>query len=224
VSPPGIGIVPTGTANLAAVTAAFERLGCSAAAVEGPDDIERHARIVLPGVGSFESGISALRDRGWAEPLRRRIREDRPTLAICLGLQLLCESSEEAPGVAGLGVIRGRVERFPDSVRVPHLGWNAVRGESPSALVESGAAYYANSYRLPLTEAGTDVESPDGWSRAWTDHGGRFVAALERGGVLACQFHPELSGAWGRALLARWLDRIGCGPQLEASGSASTRC
>ena len=117
-------------------------------------------------------------------------------LAICLGLQLLAEGSEESPGVAGLGVIAGRAARLPDSVRVPHLGWNSVSAET-GALVESGFAAYANSYAL--------ANAPDGWTVTRTQHGIEFVASLERGSLLATQFHPELSGSWGRDLLARWL-------------------
>jgi imidazole glycerol-phosphate synthase subunit HisH len=91
------------------------------------------------------------------------------------------------------------VTRFPDSVCAPQLGWNRVVPDPPDTLLEPGYAYFANSYRL--------LEVPAGWSAAWSEHGGRFVAALQRGGVLACQFHAELSGKWGLDLLRRWLER-----------------
>src|SRR6195256_3136136 len=110
---------------------------------------------------------------------------------------MLCEGGAETSAVAGLGVIAGGCRRLPDHVRVPHLGWNAVTAGSQAGLVDSGVAAFANSYAM--------LEAPAGWTPAWTTHGVRFVAALERGRILACQFHPELSGAYGAALLERWL-------------------
>jgi imidazole glycerol phosphate synthase glutamine amidotransferase subunit len=113
-----------------------------------------------------------------------------------VGLQVLCDASEESPGVPGLGLVPGTVRRFPSTVRVPQFGWNRVEAP-PGGFLESGYAYYANSYRLDA--------APAGWTAATSDHGGPFVGALRRGDVLACQFHPELSGAWGLAMLGRWL-------------------
>src|SRR6266550_1970330 len=106
--------------------------------------------------------------------------------------------ARSVPGVAGLGVIPGICRRLPEDVRVPHLGWNAVTAAG-EGLVATGVAAFANSYALR--------EAPAGWVPAWTTHGVRFVAALEQSGerLLACQFHPELSGAYGAALLERWL-------------------
>jgi imidazoleglycerol phosphate synthase glutamine amidotransferase subunit HisH len=96
-----------------------------------------------------------------------------------------------------MGFLTGRAERFPDTVRVPQLGWNRVQPDDDCRLLLPGWAYFANSYRL--------TGRTDGWSCAFTDHGGPFVSAVERGPVLACQFHPELSGHWGLSLVARWL-------------------
>ena len=136
-------------------------------------------------------------------PLVERVSAGRPTLAICLGLQLLCESSAESPDVAGLGVVPLRVTRLRDTVRVPQLGWNHVDPDPASKFLKPGHAYFANSYCLE--------ELPAGWAGAWSEHGGPFIAALERDSVLACQFHPELSGDWGLALLRRWLQCIANG-------------
>ncbi len=190
-------VIRTGTANLASVLAALGRAGVEARVTDDPRDAERAERLVLPGVGSFGAAMHTLNARGLAEPLRRRILEGRPTLAVCLGLQLLAESSDESPGVSGLGVIPARITRFSERVRVPQLGWNRVAASPECRLIGSGWAYYANSYRLETP--------PSGWASAATDHGGRFVGAMERGRVLACQFHPELSGAWGGRLIGRWL-------------------
>lgn len=193
-------LVPTGTANLASVRAALERAGAEPVLAQDAAEIVDYDRVLLPGVGAFGAGMSGLRSRGWEAPLAARIRAGRPTLTICLGLQLCCEASAESPGVPGLGVVPGVVTRFPDTVRVPQLGWNHVEPEAGCELLQPGHAAYANSYRL-------DRAPGEGWLAATSDHGGPFVAALERGAVLLCQFHPELSGAWGAGLLARWLER-----------------
>jgi imidazole glycerol phosphate synthase glutamine amidotransferase subunit len=195
-------VLKTGSANLASVVAAFERLGAQPFVTIDEQDVRDSERLVVPGVGSFAAVITSLADNGLVEPLRRRLQSGRPTLAICLGLQLFAASSEESEGVRGLGVLPGRVRRLPDSVVVPQLGWNQVSADSECRLLDGGAAYYANSYCLE--------EAAPEWSVAWSEHGTRFVAALERGPVLACQFHPELSGRWGAALLERWMEASRC--------------
>lgn len=191
-------IIDTGVANIASLLAAFERVGRPARLTDSPGSVRSAAHVVLPGVGAFGAGMERLASAGLDEALRQRIGDGAPTLAVCLGLQLLCEASEESPGVAGLGVVEAQVMRFGDGVRVPQFGWNQVEPASDAALLRPGYAYFANSYRLG--------KLPDGWTGATADHGGPFVAALERGGLLACQFHPELSGHWGSELLQRWLD------------------
>ncbi len=122
-------------------------------------------------------------------------------MAVCLGMQLLGEGSEESPGASGLGVISIVATSLPDGVRRPQLGWNRVAAGAGCRLLHDGTAYFANSFKFDTI--------PDGWSGALTDHGGNFVAAIERGAVLACQFHPELSGEWGQTLVERWLTTAG---------------
>ena len=119
-----------------------------------------------------------------------------------MGLQLLCNSSEESPGATGLGCVDGAVTHFPAGVRAPQFGWNRVTAGAGCSLLEDGYAYFANSFRL--------AEPPAGWHAATAEHGGRFVAAMERGAVLACQFHPELSGRYGIDLLRRWIGTAPC--------------
>lgn len=195
-------IVRTGTANLASVVAALGRAGRRVRITSDPEDVAGARRLVLPGVGSFGPVTARIDELGLRAPLADRVREGRPTLAICLGLQMLAAASEEDSGVAGLGILPSVATRFPGSVRVPQLGWNRVEADPSCGLLRNGCAYFANSFRLE--------EIPEGWTGATSDHGGRFVAAVERGAVLACQFHPELSGGWGQSLIERWLEAQPC--------------
>lgn len=190
-------IVRTGAANLASVVAAFERLGWSVKITDNAFAVRNAKRVVLPGVGAFAPVATRLRENGLGEAIGDRIEGDRPTLAVCLGLHLMASSSEEGEGAVGLGVLKVNVSRFPNSVVVPQLGWNTIEADTDCSLLKDGAAYFANSYRI--------TDPPPEWSVAWSEHGGRFVAAVERGNVLGCQFHPELSGSWGEGLLKRWL-------------------
>jgi imidazole glycerol phosphate synthase glutamine amidotransferase subunit len=193
-------VVRTGTANLASVLAALRRAApeCEPIVSDDREMVARADRLVLPGVGAFGAAMEQLQTAHLIETLRERMDDRRPTLCICLGLQLLLQGSDESPGVNGIGVAPGVARRFPPQVRVPQMGFNRVTPvDERSTIVTAGAAYFANSYRL--------VNPPSGWTCSWTDYAGRFVSAMEREAVLACQFHPELSGSWGEALLRRWL-------------------
>ena len=190
-------IVRTGAANLASVVAAFERLGRSVKITDNAFAVRNAKRVVLPGVGAFGPVVRRLDENGLGEAIRHRVEGDFPTLAVCLGLHLLAEGSEEGEDAEGLGLIDARASRYPKSVVVPQLGWNTVTVDQECRLLQEGAAYFANSYRL--------TDRPPGWQVAWSEHGGPFIAAVERGNVLGCQFHPELSGSWGEQLVERWL-------------------
>ncbi len=210
-------VLSTGCANLASVCAGLRRAGAAPRLSDSPAEAQDAARVVLPGVGSFAPAMDALEDSGLAAALRRRVAAGRPTLAICLGLQLLSQGSEECPGRPGLAVVAGRARALrtlvpepdaappagdgapspPTVLPMPQMGWNQVEPDPACRLLRPGWAYYANGYGLD--------QAPSDWGRAWSRYGGRFVAALERGPLLACQFHPELSGAWGEDLLRRWL-------------------
>lgn len=193
-------IIPTGTANLASVAAFLRRAGLNPRPAQTPDDVRAAPRLVLPGVGTFAAGMATLTQRNFAAPLRQRLAELRPTLAICLGLQLLYDASDESPGVSGLGILPGVVRRFDASLRVPHMGWNLVTPDlDDTSLPALGHAYFANSFHVP--------EPPTPWRVARSTHGVPFIAAIARGPVLATQFHPELSGEWGQRLLAAWIAR-----------------
>jgi imidazole glycerol-phosphate synthase subunit HisH len=194
-------LMRTGTANLASVAAAFHRAGCSVRISQSAGDAAESDLVVLPGVGAFGAVTERLDALDLRAPLGSRIRAGRPTLAVCLGMQLLGEGSDESPGAAGLGVIPTTATSLPADVRRPQLGWNRVAAGEGCRLLSDGTAYFANSFKFDAI--------PDGWSGASTDHGGEFVSAMERGAVLACQFHPELSGAWGQGLIQRWLANAG---------------
>jgi imidazole glycerol phosphate synthase glutamine amidotransferase subunit len=189
-------VLPTGTANLASVLAAFARLGATARIAREPAEVEDAERVVLPGVGTFGATMAGLRTAGLDGAIAARARRGASLLAMCVGLQVLFEASDESPEATGLAAIPGRVGRFPDEVRVPQFGWNLIAPEPGCHFVEPGYAYFANSYR---------VQDAPGCALATAEHGGRFVAALERERVLACQFQPELSGAYGHQLIGRWL-------------------
>ena len=162
-------VVDSGVANLASIASGFRRLGANVVVTSDESLVRNAPRVVLPGVGAFGAGLGALRARGLDQAVRQAAARGTPLLGVCLGMQMLCEASEEAPGVAGLGVIPGTCRRLPDDVRVPHLGWNTVTAGG-AGLVATGVAAFANSYALG--------EAPPGWVPAWTTHGARFVAAL----------------------------------------------
>ncbi len=194
-------VVPTGTANIASMMAALHRFDLEPELSADPEVIRAADHVILPGVGAFAAALEQLRSTGAADAIAERARSARPLLAVCLGLQMLACESEESPGTRGLGIIEADVTRFGEDVQVPQLGWNEVVPRPESRFIHTGYAYYANSYCLRTL--------PDSWTGAWSEHGDRFVAAAERGDVLACQFHPELSGAWGHSLLGRWLQETG---------------
>jgi imidazole glycerol phosphate synthase glutamine amidotransferase subunit len=196
-APTEIVVCRTGTANLASVFAGLTRAGGAPRMADDAADVARAGHVMLPGVGAFGASMAPLRETGLDEALIERIDAGRPTLAICVGLQLLCRDSEETPGAAGLGILPLTVTRFPNTVRVPQLGWNRIEADPACHLLQSGYVYFANSYRV--------TEVPEGWRGATADHGGPFVGGLERGAVLACQFHPELSGPFGHDLMKRWI-------------------
>lgn len=200
-----VAVVSTGLANTASVLAALRRAGANPELTTDPAVVAQAGWVVLPGVGHFAAGMEALHRAGLGRPLQDRVLAGAPTLGVCLGMQVLCQSSEEAPGVPGLGLIPAALTRFPTHLTTPHLGWASVTAGEGCAAICGGAAYYAHSYRIE--------RAPAGWAAAWSTHGAPFVAALERGRVLACQLHPELSGAWGLELLRRWLEGVPALPQ-----------
>lgn len=193
-----IAVVDYGMGNLGSVAKALEQVGGAVRIVAEPAGLESADRCLLPGVGNFGDGMKNLVARGFAEPVRSFIRSGRPFFGICLGMQMLLESSEEAPGVPGLGVIPGVVKRFPAGVeKIPHMGWNSVRRVSSHpgfGSVEDGDYFYFvhSYYAAPAERSDLALEC---------EYVLPFAAALGRGNVLATQFHPEKSQQAGLELL-----------------------
>ncbi len=192
-----ITIVDYGMGNLRSVEKAFAYLGYNVKVSRDPAATENAAGIVLPGVGSFGDAMRELVDGGLAEPLRRAVTEGKPVLGICLGYQLLFEESEESPGVAGLGVLPGRVLRFPPDVKIPHMGWNDARGERAHPVlagVEGGSFFYfVHSYYVVPRDADDRL--------TMTSYGIDFASGAAHGSLVAFQFHPEKSSSPGLRIL-----------------------
>jgi glutamine amidotransferase/cyclase len=198
-----ISLLDYGAGNVRSLRNAVARLGYEVTDVRSPEDIFAAERLLFPGVGAFGAAMGRLREQGFVEALRDYLLADRPFLGICIGLQCLFEGSDESPGVAGLGVIPGRVGRFPaGDLAVPHMGWNGLRVHRDSELLAGLAAdrfYFVHSYC-----ARPGAENAD-WVLAESDYGQPFVAAVQQGQVIALQFHPEKSGTAGLELLKRFL-------------------
>ena len=189
-----IAIVDYRAGNLVSVKKAVDRLGFPCAITSDPAVVERAERVIVPGVGHF-AATSALDETGLREAITDAIARQVPFFGICVGLQWMFDSSEEAPGVRGLGVFPGECSHFPPQVKSPHVGWNQLEVKDGSRLlrgVPSGAfVYFTHSYRAPLV-AGTVASC---------DYGGAFSAAVERGHLFGAQFHPEKSGDVGLTIL-----------------------
>jgi glutamine amidotransferase len=200
-------IADLGLGNLRSVARAVERAGGEATLTADPDALLRAARVIVPGQGAFRDCGSAL-TRGFGEALRGLIAKGTPYLGLCLGMQLLFEDSEEAPGIPGLGHFKGRVVRFErdmqdlptgQRLKVPHMGWNLVEG-AHALLPESAYFYFVHSYRCVPDDSSLVV------GRA--SYGNSFCAAVARDNVFACQFHPEKSQEEGHRLLERFVGGV----------------
>lgn len=195
-------IIKTGVANVASVEAAFKRCGVSTILTDDPQRIDEAQRVVLPGVGSFGTAIAKLRESQIDQVLTQRINADRPLLGICLGMQLLFRESDESPNIQGLGIFKAKISAMREpQLRVPHFGWNRVQALGNPKYLSTGFAYFAHSFRVLESDLDQDVQSG-----TVTKYGLPFISAIERGRLLACQFHPEISGPWGSKVLTRWLE------------------
>ena len=195
-----ISILDYGAGNLRSVQNTLAELGAEFELVHNSASLQRATKIVLPGVGHFGQMMRALDQMQVRLALLERIREGVPFLGICLGLQALFQSSEEAPDVRGLAVFEGEIRRFPARARVPHMGWNEVEPRQDSKLLRNVAAhpylYFAHSYYAPLHAA----------TSATCNYMLDYTAALESNNIYGVQFHPEKSGALGLQIVRNFVE------------------
>ncbi|GMI80280.1 HIS HF [Hibiscus trionum] len=209
-----------GAGNVRSLRNAIHFLGFKIEDVQTPKDILNAERLIFPGVGAFASAMDVLVKTGMDEALRTYIKDDRPFLGICLGLQLLFEYSEENGPVNGLGLVPGVVGRFNSSngFRVPHIGWNALQIAKDSEILEDVGdqhVYFVHSYRAMPSDDNKE------WVSSTCNYGDDFIASIRRGNVHGVQFHPEKSGDVGLSILRRFLLPNSRGKKNPTQGKAS---
>lgn len=198
-----IAMIDYDAGNLRSVEKALKALGETPVITRNREEILKADKVILPGVGSFGDAMEKLNQYGLTDVIREVTDRNIPLLGICLGLQLLFESSEECPGVRGLSILPGRIVKIPDcpGLKIPHMGWNSLdikEGTKMFAGIESGAyVYFVHSYYLQAGDESIVVASAE-----YSTH---IHAAVERGNVFACQFHPEKSGETGLKILKNFI-------------------
>ena len=203
---PRLGLVDYGSGNLRSVTKALEAAGAQITRLEQGPIAAGFDAIVLPGVGAFGDSVRQLKNRDLFVPLQKWLNDDKRFLGVCLGFQLLFESSEESPGVEGLGIFQGQVRKFPNgTVKVPQIGWNSVQWTEHARglyadLPPDPYFYFVHSY-YPQPQDESIVAG-------YTEYGHRFAAAVATKNLLATQFHPEKSQESGLLLLRKFLDTL----------------
>jgi imidazole glycerol phosphate synthase glutamine amidotransferase subunit len=197
-----IAIIDYGAGNLRSVSNTLDEIGADYRIFSEPAGLECARKIILPGVGHFGQMMRALDQRGFREPLLNEIRAGVPFLGICLGLQALFESSEEAPSERGLGIFPGSIRRFTEA-RVPQMGWNDLERARDSRLLDGLGdrpyVYFANSFYAPENPAASAVGT----------YGVRFTAILEHENLSGVQFHPEKSGPTGLRIVRNFIENAG---------------
>jgi len=195
-----IALIDYGAGNLTSVRKAFAAIGAPVVTPAGPADLDKASALVVPGVGHF--GATRSLEPEWREAIARRLDAGALLFGICLGLQWLFEGSTEAPGVGGLRRIGGVCDRLDDhggTLKVPHVGWNALTVTRPSRLLDGVAdgayVYFTHSFAAPVTAE----------TVATSSHGRAFAAAVESGRVMGVQFHPEKSGDTGLRILRNFV-------------------
>ena len=198
-----IAIIDYDAGNMLSVVKALDHLGCDPVVTRDPDVLQQADKVILPGVGAFGDAMDRLNGYDLVPVIKDVIKEGKPFLGICLGLQLLYESSEEAPGVAGIGALAGRIRKIPagEYVKIPQMGWNSLEYPNPGRLFnginEGSYVYFVHSYYLEAADRSTVT--------ATTSYNVTIDASVESGNVFACQFHPEKSGAVGLRILENFI-------------------
>ena len=199
-----IAVIDYGAGNLKSVKNALDHLGAANMRASTAKEILLADAVILPGVGEFGTAMAELERRGIKEAVIEAANGGRPLLGICLGMQLLFEAGEESPGAKGLGILPGRVPRFPAEMglKIPHMGWNSVMPIKESRLLDGlpkgSYMYFVHSFYVKAAER-ADVS-------AISEYGLIFDAAVERGNIFGCQFPPEKSGAAGLAILKNFIE------------------
>ncbi|MCX7994275.1 MAG: imidazole glycerol phosphate synthase subunit HisH [candidate division WOR-3 bacterium] len=197
-----IGIIDYGAGNLYSVRNALEHLGFKSLIIKKPSDIRLVDRLILPGVGAFGSAVKRLIHSGLFGKIYDWLKEDRPFLGICLGMQLLFESSEESKNAKGFGIFSGRIKRFRDC-KFPQIGWNGVRVLRKSGIIDRSKKltyfYFLHGYYVDTPQTSLVV--------GVTEYGVEYPSIVNRGNVYGVQFHPEKSGKEGLKLLKSWVER-----------------
>ena len=199
-----IAIIDYDAGNLKSVEKALQSLGEDVLVTRDRQELLSADKVILPGVGNFGDAMEKLEGFGLVNVIQDVIRQGKPFLGICLGLQLLFERSEEAPGVKGLGILKGEILRIPDGdgLKVPHIGWNSLKiqnqGRLFAGLEEEPYVYFVHSYYLKAADSQI--------VKAVTEYGVPIDASVEQGNVYACQFHPEKSSRTGLAILKNFAE------------------
>ena len=196
-----ITLLDYGAGNVRSVINAIEKIGETVRVAQNSQEILAAEKLVFPGVGSFGNMIHILHQKRYMDPLNTYLQSNRPFLGICLGLHALFEESEEAPGIKGLGILKGCARRFRVKQSVPHIGWNGIHVKQPSILFNDLSGdekfYFVHSYYVDPLDASIVMTT--------TDYGLKFVSGIQRGNILATQFHPEKSGSPGLSLLKNFI-------------------
>ena len=198
-----VSVIDYDAGNIRSVEKALAYLGQEVEVTRDRDRILSADRVILPGVGAFGDAMGKIRSYGLEPVIKEVVRQGTPFLGICLGLQLLFEESDETPGVAGLGLLEGRIRRLPDGegLKIPHMGWNSLDVREGASLFRGieghPYVYFVHSYYL-AAEHEEDVA-------ASTFYSTKIHASVEHGNIFACQFHPEKSGEVGLKILDNFI-------------------
>uniref|UniRef100_A0A7V0Z7E7 Imidazole glycerol phosphate synthase subunit HisH n=1 Tax=candidate division WOR-3 bacterium TaxID=2052148 RepID=A0A7V0Z7E7_UNCW3 len=196
-----IGIIDYGAGNLHSVKNAFDYLKIKSRIIKMPEDMLSVKRIVLPGVGAFGFAVKRLRQTGLFDKIVEWLKQGRPFLGICLGLQLLFESSEESKGIKGFGIFKGNIKKFR-KYKVPQIGWNSVEILKSIALFDTRKKtffYFLHGYYVDTPQKELIL--------GMTDYGIKYPSIINRENIYGVQFHPEKSGKMGLILLKNWVER-----------------
>ena len=201
-----IALIDYGAGNLRSVFKALESVGGDVKIVESADEIAAADAVILPGVGNFGDGMNKIRERNLEQPILDAIESGKPFLGICLGMQLLLEESEEAPGVKGLGVFKGKVIHFPEDIeKVPHMGWNdiTISNDHPcfKGIKNEDYFYFVHSYYAAPEDPAVTL--------ATCEYIHKFTAVIGKDNVFATQYHPEKSQDKGLLILKNFVELVG---------------